>query len=166
MYTTFSCRDVHYKWQDIGGDFWVFLKWTKQMALLAITASRSISWVVFSVPSYSELVHSIISIFFVEIRIFKDFFLQIMVYISFAVNVYFLKNNTLLYQRNNHKKDFKCNDINICSIKSLRCRNLWAIVYMYIKMLTNHTVPTCRQRLTPTIIFVHDRKCIIWHFNI
>ena len=105
MYTTFSCRDVHYKWQDIGGDFWVFLKWTKQMALLAITASRSISWVVFSVPSYSELVHPIISIFFVKIRILKDFFLQIMVYISFAVNVYSPKNNTLLNHRNNHKKD-------------------------------------------------------------
>ena len=55
----------------------------------------------------------------------------------------------------------KCNDINICSIKSLRCRNSYGTVFMYIKMLTNHTVPTCRQRLTPTIIFVHDRKCII-----
>ena len=97
MYTTFSCRDVHYKWQDIGGDFWVFLKWTKQMALLAITASRSISWVVFSVPSYSELVHPIISIFFVKIRILKDFFLQIMVYVSFAllkIILYWIKETT------------------------------------------------------------------------
>ena len=107
MYTTFSCRDVHYKWQDIGGDFWVFLKWTKQTALLAITASRSISWVVFSVPSYSELVHSIISIFFVEIRIFKDFFSSNHGLYFVCCQRLFSQKNTLLNQRNNHKKDFK-----------------------------------------------------------
>ena len=140
MYTTFSCRDVHYKWQDIGGDFWVFLKWTKQMALLAITASRSISWVVFSVPSYSELVHSIISIFFVEIRIFKDFF-------SSNHGLYFVCCQRLFSQKwysieskkqpqtiLNEVLDVNANtSTNICSIKSLRCRNLWAIGYMYIK---------------------------------
>ena len=105
MYTTFSCRDVHYKWQDIGGDFWVFLKWTKQTALLAITASRSISWVVFCVPSYSELVHPINSILFAKLRILKDFFSSNHgLYLRWSQRVYSLGNNNLLKHRNNHKK--------------------------------------------------------------